>query len=275
MRSRLALPLSFLVSLALLAGCGQDGAGAPAGKADGVASGAPAAAGAAVSLKDVIETTPNYIVGISYPEVASKYPQLARALHAYAEGARADLMKAVGGLGSRKPEAPYDLSLQFTGLVETPRIVAVAADGSTYTGGAHGNPLVQRFVWLPQEGRLLGADSLLQDPASWTLVSDYVREQLMTELVRELDQDELEAGARAQALEAGARMLDAGTQPIAANFSRFEPVMNADGGIRALRFVFPPNQVAPYADGTRTVDVPTQMLLPLLAPAYKPLFRAG
>lgn len=275
MRSRLALPLLLLVSLGLLAGCGQDGAGAPAGNADGAASGAPTAAGAAVSLQDVIETTPNYIVGISYPEVASKYPQLGRALHAYAEGARADLMKAVGGLGSRKPEAPYDLSLQFTGLVETPRIVAVAADGSTYTGGAHGNPLVQRFVWLPQEGRLLAADALLQDPASWTLVADYVREQLMTELVRELDQDELEAGARAQALEAGARMLDAGTQPIAANFSRFEPVMNADGGIRALRFVFPPNQVAPYAAGTRTVDVPTPMLLPLLAPAYKPLFRAG
>ena len=56
---------------------------------------------------------------------------------------------------------------------------------------------------------------------------------------------------------------------------RFEPVMNADGSIRALRFVFPPYQVAPYVEGTRTVDVPARVLVPLVAPAFKPLFRAG
>ena len=276
MRYRPELPLSALVvSLALLAACDREQPPAPTGTAGEDAAATPAGAGAPVSLEDVIETRPNYIVGISYPEVASKYPQLARALHAYAEDARADLMRAVSGLGSRKPAAPYDLSLQFTGLVETPRIVAVAADGSTYTGGAHGNPLVQRFVWLPGEGELLRADALLPDPGGWTAISDYVREQLMTELVRQLDQDELEAGARAQAMEAGARMIDAGTRPVAASFSRFEPVMNADGSIRALRFVFPPDQVAPYAEGTRTVEVPTRVLLPLVAPTYRPLFRAG
>lgn len=276
MRYRPVLPLSaFVLSLALVAGCSQDGPSVPKSDAGGVASGTPASAGGPVSLDDVIETTPLYIVGISYPEVASKYPQLGRALHAYAEGARAELMAAVNGLGTRKPTAPYDLSLQFTGLVETPRIVAVAADGSTYTGGAHGNPLVQRFVWLPGEGRLLAIDALLPDPAGWTIISDYVREALMTDLVRQLDQDELEAGERAQALQTGARMIDAGTQPVAANFSRFEPVMNADGAIRALRFVFPPYQVAPYSEGTRTVDVPASLLLPLVAPEYKALFRAG
>ena len=52
-------------------------------------------------------------------------------------------------------------------------------------------------------------------------------------------------------------------------------VMNADGSIRALRFVFPPYQVAPYSDGTRKVEVPAQVLLPLVAPEYKQLFRAG
>ena len=275
MRYRAALPSSALVlSLALLAGCGQDRPAAP-GAGPASADGAPAANGTPVALEDVIETKPNYIVGISYPKVASKHPQLGRALHAYAEGARADLMRAVNGLGNRKPDAPYDLSLQFTGLVETPRIVAVAADGSSYTGGAHATPLVQRFVWLPLEGRMLDAEALLADPASWATVAEYAREQLMTDLARQLDEDGLEATERAQALQVGAGMIDAGTQAVPANFARFEPVMNADGGIRALRFVFPPTQVAPYAEGTRTVDVPTALLVPLVAPAYRPLFRAG
>ena len=273
-RLHLLIASSLLLCFALLAGCGQDGPPArPLG--DGQPAPQDAAAKAPVALDDVIETTPNYIVGISYPEVAKQYPALGRALHAYAEDARAELMEAVALLGDTKPTAPYDLSLQFTALVETPRIVAVAADGSSYTGGAHGNPLVERFIWLPQQERLLDANALLPDPAGWSQVADYVREQLMTQLAGQLDEDGAEGVERAQALKEGAAMIDDGTKPLATNFSRFEPVMNADGGIRALRFVFPPYQVAPYSEGTRTVDVPTALLLPLVAPEYKPLFRAG
>ena len=98
-------------------------------------------------LQDVIETKPDYIVGISYPQgIVARHPALAQALQAYAESARAELMQSVAALKGSKPSAPYDLSLQFTGLVDTPRIVAAAADGSSYTGGAHGNPLVARCV---------------------------------------------------------------------------------------------------------------------------------
>ena len=40
----------------------------------------------------------------------------------------------------------------------------------------------------------------------------------------------------------------------------------------ALRFVFPPYQVGPYADGTQTVDVPAEVLRPHIAPEYAGLF---
>ena len=270
--------LALFAALALLAGCGRDPS-PPAADPAGAASARPGDAAIAepaapVALQDVIETRPDYIVGISYPKVAANYPRLARALHDYAEAARAELMRAVAGLGGDKPAAPYDLSLQFTGLVETPRVVAVAADGSSYTGGAHGNPLVERFVWLPQHQQMLAAEQLIPDAANWKPVSDYVREQLATRLSQQLDEDGLEADERAQALRDGNRMIDEGTAPEAGNFARFEPVMNADGSIRALRFVFPPYQVAPYVEGTRTVDVPAQVLLPLVADEYRALFRA-
>lgn len=259
----------------LLAGCKRDDAPPAAAAPAPGETVAPAGAAAPVVLKDVIETTPGYIVGISYPAQAAAYLPLAQALHAYAEAARTDLMQAVSGLKGAKPRAPYDLSLQFSMVVETPRVVAVAADGSTYTGGAHGAPLVERFVWLPQRQQMLAAEQLIPDADGWVPVSAYVREQLMTALSASLDEEALEGEARAGQMALRSRMIDDGTAPSAASFARFEPVMNADGSIRALRFVFPPYQVAPYVVGTVAVDVPARVLLPLVAAEYRPLFRPG
>ena len=261
---------------ALLAACNRSDtpppSAAPAAPGPSAPVGQPAVP---MALADVIETTPGYIIGISYPPKAAAYPPLAQALRTYAEAARAGLMQAVAGLEGEKPRAPYDLSLQFRMVAETPRVVAVAADGSTYTGGAHGAPLVERFVWLPQLQQMLAAEQLIPSVDGWTPVSAYVREQLMTELSASLDGEALEGDVRAGQMSLRSRMIDAGTAPVATNFARFEPVMNADGSIRALRFVFPPYQVAPYVVGTVTVDVPGRVLLPLVSSEYKALFRAG
>ncbi len=43
----------------------------------------------------------------------------------------------------------------------------------------------------------------------------------------------------------------------------------------ALRFVFPPYQVGPYADGTQTVEIPSDVVLPKIAPVYRHLFVGG
>ena len=264
---RLHRIVPILALCAAFAAC--DRAAAPA--ADGQT---PAAATTFV-LQDVVETRPDYIVGISYPKSAAGHPALAQALKAYADSAHRELMQAVGGLKGQKPSAPYDLSLQFTGLVDTPQLVAVAADGSTYTGGAHGNPLVARFVWLPQRQSLLKADQLIADAAGWQAISDVSREQLMTALSQRLDADEVEGADRAAQLKSGSGMIDAGTEPAAANFAQFEPVMNAEGQIRAIRFVFPAYQVAPYVEGTRTVEIPARALLPHVVPEYRKLFQGG
>ena len=228
-----------------------------------------------LELKDVSESDPRYIVGISYPPSASQYPGLAAELKKYADTTRADLQEAVDGLGGTPPTSPYDLSLAFTQLVATPDVVAIAADGSSYTGGAHGNPLIARFVWLPKQTRLLTAAELVPDPKSWEAISDFAREQLHTSLSQRIDGDDMEATARAEMLKNAGRMIDQGTAPEPGNFAQFEPVMNEAGRIRALRFVFPPYQVGPYSDGTQAVEVPAEVLLPNIAPAYRPLFVGG
>ncbi len=78
-------------------------------------------------------------MGISYPAGIDRYPGLARALQNYATSARSDLQQALDGLGNDKPTMPYELSLSFEKLLETPQLVVVSADGSRYTGGATAN----------------------------------------------------------------------------------------------------------------------------------------
>lgn len=240
-------------------------------------SAAPTAAAPAqpapVELKDVIEQDARYIIGISYPREANKYLGLAEELRRYAEGARAELLKAVQASDAAKQSGPYDLTLNFTLLAETPELVAVAADGAAFTGGAHGVPLVARFVWLPQQDKLLTANDLLLDPKGWNTISDYAREQLHASLSQRVDADELPAGERAEVMRSVGRMIDEGTEPAPASFAAFEPVLAPDSDkLMGLRFVFPPYQVGPYVDGVRTVEVPTAVLLPNLAPAYRAMF---
>ncbi|MDQ2702665.1 MAG: DUF3298 and DUF4163 domain-containing protein [Pseudomonadota bacterium] len=267
--------LLLLAALLLSAGCKREAVTPPAGEGAIPGAASDASATDPVVLEDVVERDPRYIIGISYPPVAREHPGLAALLKAYADAARADLETALHGLGDARPTAPYDLSLGFTTLVSTPEIVAIAANGSSYTGGAHGNPLVARFVWLPRQERRLTADILLADPGGWEPISAYVREQLFTSLSQRADMRALPPDERASLLRSAGSMIDEGTAPVASSFDQFEPVLGADGRIQALRFVFPPYQVGPYSDGVQAVEVPAAVLLPLVAAEYRRLFQGG
>lgn len=226
----------------------------------------------AANLVDVIETTGSYIVGITYGSTISNYPGLARTVAAHSDQARAELMEAVEAFGNDRPPSPYELSITYRVALETPELVAVSAEGSRYTGGAHGEPIVERFVWLPKQQRLLTAEQLVPDEASWTEIGAYVREQLHTALSLRADQDDLAPEDRARLVRTADRQIREGTAPEVDNFRSFEPRVDASGRITALRFIFPPYQVGPYADGTQAVDVPAQVLLPHVAEEYRDLF---
>jgi hypothetical protein len=235
-------------------------------------SGEAAAPSQPGELKDVIENTPAYVVGITYPQGIAGRPGLAQALAAYAASARADLKEAVDALGNDKPSAPYELSLSFEKILDTPRLVAVAADGSLYTGGAHGMPLMARFVWLPEQERMLTAKELVPSGEGWKAVSDYAAKQLRHAAQARAEADHLDPDERQDLLEGASKMIAEGTTPDPDNFAQFEPIVDGTGRITAVRFVFPPYQVGPYSDGTQSVDVPASVLLPHVAPAYRDLF---
>ncbi|SIR01682.1 DUF3298 and DUF4163 domain-containing protein [Solilutibacter tolerans] len=266
-----------LAALAILiVGCRNE---AQQPSADVSATTAPTAAGQAdgkTALKDVIERTPKYLVGITFPPVANAHPVLAKALEDYSDAARADLAQAVQGAeGSGQTSTPYDLSLNFTDISPRQDVIVIAADGSLYTGGAHGIPLIARFTYLPSEQRLLQSSDLVPSEAGWKAISDYVREQLADAVGKRLVEDDVPEADRVAMIKNASRMIEEGTAPDAANFAQFEPIPSADGKWFGLRFVFPPYQVGPYSDGTQTVDVPTSVLMPHLEPAYRSRFTGG
>jgi hypothetical protein len=236
------------------------------------AANAPAADAAPGPLKDVIEHDPRYVVGISYPPGLDRYPGLATAVRQYGDAARAELMQAVEGLGNDKPTAPYELSLAFQQVLDTPALVVIAADGSRYTGGAHGEPLVARFVWLPARNEMLSAEKLIPNAAGWGTVGQYVAAHLHDAAAQRTAADKLEPADAEMLLKNADKSIAEGTRAEASNFAQFVPVLDGAGKIAALRFVFPPYQVGPYSDGTQTADVPAAVLRPLVAPEYTELF---
>lgn len=268
---RTALAVSVALILGLTACRDKDEAVAPPPAAQTTPPPAPPAP----ELKDLIERDPRYVVGISFPPDAKRYPGLAAALQRYADGARDELLKAVQAADPAKQSAPYELTLNFSMLAESPAVVAVAVDGASYTGGAHGDPLMARFVWLPKQERMLTANDLFANATAWNTISDYAREQLHAALSQRVDADELPPDQRAETIRTVGRMIDEGTQPTPTAFAAFEPIpapAPETERLMGLRFVFPPYQVGPYVDGVRTVDVPTAILSPLLVPELRPLF---
>ena len=239
---------------------------------------APAAA--TTDLQDISERNPQYLIGISFPPELKRYPALAAVVKRDAEAMRAEFLRQVAENKDYPGTGPFELSLMYSLVAQAPRIVAVAAEGTSFVGGAHGAPLLERYVWLLPDDRRLTAAELIPDPASWTTVSGFVREHLLAVQKQRFEEDaksdpQADPAVLKQQLKNATDMVEQGTEPKLENFVDFEPVLGADGKIDALRFVFPPYQVGPYSDGTQKVEVAASVLLPLIAPAERGLFAGG
>ncbi|MFC7521168.1 hypothetical protein ACFQS6_15790 [Xanthomonas populi] len=263
-----------LLMLALLAGCTQR-APTTAETTEPAARATPPAEPLVVQsgpLEDEIEHAPAYMVGISYPRGLDAYPELAALIHSYSQDARAELMVAVSSLGNDKPAAPYELSLAWETVLHTAELIVVSADGSRYTGGTHGEPLVARLVWLVKERKQLTAQALIPDPVGWEKIAREVAAQLHNAATQRVEADRVPVEDQAEQVASADRMIAEGTAAQVDKFAQFVPVLNPAGQITALRFVFPPYQVGPYSDGTQTADVASSTLLTWVAPEYVHLF---
>ncbi|WP_342316339.1 hypothetical protein [Lysobacter sp. FW306-1B-D06B] len=186
--------------------------------------------------KDVFERSSQAIVGITYPTGLVRYPRLASMLAHHAATRRAALQTALAA--NPTPSVPYELTLRFTTVADSPRLFAVRAEEDLYIGGMASTPRSSTFIWLPGADRLLKPNELLADASSWAQVDRYIHDRMLEE-----------GAALPSQAESGSRDRD------------FFPRMDSDGQIAGLVFSLPEGNV----------EVPAAVLRTLIASGYSDL----
>ena len=257
-------------TVALVVACKRE---APA-NAPTTATAQPTAASAPVVLQDQVEHTPTWLLGITYPKGVTLPSGLAQEIKAYADASRKRLVGAAAPHKAGDAGVPYDMSLEFRQIApQAQGLIAIAADGSLYSGGAQGDPLIRRFLWDTRSGGLIRAQDLVTGDAGWVAISNSARETLLGQIRTRMEDDKQVPEEIDKAIAKMTPIVESGTQPAASEFSEFEPMIDAQGKLVGLTFVFPPYQVAGYSDGIQRADVPVAVFQQYLDPKYRGLFE--
>ena len=255
---------------ALVVACKRE---APA-NAPATATAQPTATSAPVVLQDQVEHTPTWLLGITYPKGVTLPSGLAQEIKAYADASRKRLVDAAAPHKAGDAGVPYDMSLEFRQIApQAQGLIAIAADGSLYSGGAQGDPLIRRFLWDMQSASLIRAQDLVTGDAGWVAISNSARETLLGQIRTRMEDDKQVPEDIDKAIAKMTPIVESGTQPAASEFSEFEPMIDAQGKLVGLTFVFPPYQVAGYSDGIQRADVPVVVFQQYLDPKYRGLFE--
>ena len=213
-----------------------------------------------------------YAFHIRYPTLDPAWHTLHDAMHAYAETQKKDFLAAQSG--EKSPNAgEQQLDITFNIARRTDEFVSVLANGSSYTGGAHPNPLVAGFILHSADDRIVSLPDLFTDSdAALKILSAESRQQLEGRFEAQLRDQIGEGPTLAPALKTMRDMVEAGTAAEAKNFSVFL-VDGLESKAIGLTLVFPPYQVAPYVDGTPQVEVPAKLFHSLVKPEYVGAFH--
>jgi hypothetical protein len=239
----------------------------------------PSAAPAPVGSTRTQESTPNedtgagngYTYHVRYPQLASEWSALADVLRTYAADRKKDFLDA--RLADETTNAPpWNLDLEFNIARRTSDFVSILANGSSYTGGVHPAPLIASFNLRTGDGKLIGLADLFADSgAALAALSEEARRQLEGRYETRL-RESIPDQAQTSALKEMRERVERGTEATPENFAVFL-VDGLETKAIGLTLVFPPYQVAAYADGTQQVEVPAKVFYPLLKPEYRDAFQ--
>lgn len=259
--------VSCVTAVVILGGCGDQ-------HATFSAAAAPirAASAAEPSPDEDTGRGEGYSYHIRYPALQAEWRTLDTALRDYATVQKKDFLAAQGGERSANA-TEYQLDITFSVARRTDDFVSVLVNGSSYTGGAHPNPLVTSFVLHLSDNKLVTIADLFADPdAALKILSDESRRQLEGRFEAALRDQVGEGAALAPALKDMHDWVERGTEPKSENFAVFL-VDGLESKAIGLTLVFPPYQVAPYVDGAPQVEVPAKIFHALLKPEFVAAFH--
>lgn len=254
------------------------GTAAPAATTPVIASPASAATAA---LPGDHATTQRYRIAINLPTLPAGEQVLADAMRTTADNAKREFLQALPD-PKEFPEfadRQLDLMLDFKVTGNTDGFTSVRETGMTDSGGAHPIPVQGSFVLDRKAGKLIALDALFTDPdAARKALAAFARDDLAKQLLANAPgSGDGTPEAIREWKSSALQMLDDGVQPTTTNFSVFVVRAGTSEATPSpgLTLVFPPYQVAPYAVGTLTVDVPTAVFGKWLKPEYRGAFAGS
>jgi len=214
------------------------------------------------------------------PTLPADAKPLSDAMRTTADNAKRDFVQALPDPQTLPEFAnrQFELLLDFKVAAQTPAFISVRESGSSDTGGAHPNPVQAAFVFDRKAGKLVALDDLFADPdTARKALANFAHDTLLKKLMANAPKPgEGSPGAIREWKSNMLQMLDGGTKPTTVNYSVFvvQAGANQDAPSPGITLIFPPYQVAPYVDGTQTVDVPAGTFAKFLKPAYQGDFAA-
>lgn len=227
----------------------------------------PSAVAPAVEAKAVEEKNDLLEFTYGWPSEAAAIPALNARLEADLVKQRAEALAiAREDKSIRPPDAPFHghyLHKVWKSYGDTPRLLSLAAQVATFTGGAHGNTVFDSLLWDRALGRAIEPADLLADSAAAFRATNET-------YCAALDQERVEKRQEPLPLEGEDWLI--GCPSLA---EQVIVLVDADGDKRfeRLRVLIPPYEAGPYVEGTYEVDVPvTGPVRELIKPEYREVF---
>jgi hypothetical protein len=221
---------------------------------------APAKARAVEEKSDFLEFT------YSWPAEASAVPKLVTRFEAELAQQRKEAMDgAREDKEARGPEVPYNghyFSKVWSTLGQTPRLLSLAAEIGTFTGGAHGNSGYDALLWDRKADAPVELAGIFSNPAA-------AFNAMTPVYCKELDRQRAEK-RQGEMGPPGDWM----TECRALAEQVVAPVdENKDSRFELFRVLIEPYNAGPYAEGTYEVDIPvTEAVRKLVKPEYAGAF---
>jgi hypothetical protein len=202
-----------------------------------------------------------------WPAEAAALPALASRLESELERDKAEaLATAREDKEARGEEFPFHghyFSKEWKRLGDTPRLLSLAAEVGTFTGGAHGNSVYDSILWDREANQAIETDGLFTDPAAAFAAMNEA-------YCGALDRQRAKKREASLPLEGEGWMVEC--PPLAKQV--VVPVDgNEDRRFEMLRILIAPYEAGPYAEGSYEVDVPvTDAVRGLIKPEYRAVF---
>lgn len=210
----------------------------------------PAPALEPVRLETAYErsTSTGLVINIAYPNlVGGETDRVAAfndAVHRDMDLHLGEVTSARAELDANPPEGAPDWGLYLSSDVRTPlktaHLVSTIVTWQEFTGGAHPNSFYSTYAFDLDQDKLLTIFDCFMPGTPSTTALGALSMLTRADLMSRADMDKL--------------FIDDGTAPTADNFKEF--ALTPDG----LLILFPPYQVAPYADGPQEVMIPWDKL---------------